>query len=236
MKRFVYSIALLVGGVALTAPAVAVATVYNDESLFRAAAGPTRTYGFETHSLTDGHDYYLDDPPVTSFTATQLDNSFDLAYGHLNSFSLVDNSTSPGVADGTHCVFTHSMAPPSFTDYTLTFSNFGGSSASITAFGLTVTDFASNIEETVTITYDAGGLTGTLLTVTGGQPDYTQNFVGLTVDSAEAFDSITLTFNDNSSGMQWFDEVICTPEPSSFVLLVLGAVGLLAYGWRRRRR
>lgn len=215
MKRLVYVIALMVCGVVLAAPVVAAAVTYSDEALFRAAAGSTGTYGFETHSLIEEHDYYLDEsPPVTSFTAAQLDNSFDLAYTNLNSFKLWDDAGSPGVADGAHFVSTHSVAPPSATDYTLTFSNFGGSSASITVFGLTVTDFASNITDTVTITYDAGGLTGTLLSVTGGQPDYTQNFVGLTVDGADAFDSITLTFNDNTSGMQYFDEVIYSSEPT----------------------
>lgn len=113
MKRFACVIALIVGGAALTAPAVAAPVTYSNEALFRAAAGSTRTYGFETHGLIEEHDYYVDEsPPVTSFTAAQLDDSFDLAYTGLDGFSLWGNAASPGVADGTHDVFTHSGAPP----------------------------------------------------------------------------------------------------------------------------
>ena len=61
-----------------------------------------------------------------------------------------------------------------------------------------------------TITYDIGDYTGILLTVPGGQADYTQNFVGLIVDNSEAFTSITLTMDDTLSGFQYFDESIYT--------------------------
>ena len=69
-------------------------------------------------------------------------------------------------------------------------------------------DFASNlgVNDVSTILYSAGGSSGTLLTVVGGQPDYTQNFVGLIVDPAEGFVSITLTLNDVGSGFQSFDD------------------------------
>jgi len=80
----------------------------------------------------------------------------------------------------------------------------------VTAFAITITDFASNITDPATITYDTGDLSGTLLSVPGGQPEYTQNFLGLIVDEAEAFTSITLTMDDTLSGFQYFDESIYT--------------------------
>ena len=207
-----------------TTAAMAATTTYSDEAVFRAAAGSTITYGFETHGVAESAEL------ASPLSAGDLDGNFALAYTNLNSFQIIDNGAAQGVADGTHYLFTHSAG--SAGDYTLTFSNFGGSSADITAFGLTVTDFASNITQTATITYDAGGLTGTLLVVPGGQPSFTQNFVGLTVDGVNAFDTITLTFDDNLSGFQDFDEVTYTPEPATLSLLALG--GLVAL--RRRRR
>lgn len=233
---YLYVITLIITLVTISMTANA-ATIYNDEAVFRAAAGPTTTYGFETHGVTEGT--YLPSP----LSASQLDNNFDLAYTNLNAFEIIDNGAAPGVADGTHYLFTHSVYPAS--NYTLTFSNFGGSNAGITAFGLTITDFASNITDTVTIAYDTGSLSGTLLTITGPQPDYTQNFVGLTVDSADTFTSITLTLNDNLSGFQDFDEVIYSdvtpiPEPSTIILLALimlgmGFLDIIGSVYRRKR-
>jgi len=207
MKRFLCVIAVIVGGVALSAPVAAAPIIFNDEAAFRVAAArapaPVTTYGFETHGLVEGAELAFSSP----LAASQLDNRFGLAYTNLNGVS-IDNTGPPGAADGTRSLFTNSVDAP---NYTLTFSNFGGSNASITAFGLTITDFASSLtvnDPPATITFDTGGLAGTLLTVAGGQPGFTQNFVGLTVDGVDAFPSITLTLNDNLSGMQWFDEVI----------------------------
>ena len=92
----------------------------------------------------------------------------------------------------------------------------------------------------MTIAYDTGGLTGTLFSIIGPQPDYTQNFVGLTVDGADAFTSITLTLNDINSGFQYFDEVIYSqvapiPEPSTIVLFGVGFLGILGYVYHRKR-
>ncbi len=232
MKRFFCAIATIIGGITLSIPIAAAPITYNDEATFRAAAGLTTTYGFETHGVTEGIDL------ASPLLANQLDNNFDLAYANLNAFQIVDNGSAQGVADGTHYLFTHSFGTTS--NYTLNFSNFGDSNTSITAFGLTITDFASNLtvnDPPVTITYDTGGLTGTLLTVSGGQPDFTQNFVGLTVDNIDAFTSLTLTLNDNLSGFQDFDEVIYSkmepiPEPGTMLLLVFGLIGLV--GFRRK--
>lgn len=214
------AIALLAATGATAAP-----TVYNDEAAFRAAVGSVTAYGFEVHGLAEGVEL------ASPLSAGDLDNSFDLAFTGLNSFQIDNSAGSPGLADGTRCIFSHSVVG---ANYTLTFSNFYGSGANIAAFGLTVTDFASNITDPASITYSAGNLSGTLLTVDAGQPDYTQNFVGLTVSPAEAFDAITLTFDDNLSGFQYFDEVLyAVPEPATLGLVAVGAAGLVA---RRRRK
>jgi len=229
MKHFPYTIAIIIGGVSLSTTAAAFPVVYSDEAVFRAAAGPSTTYGFETHGVVEGAELAFSSP----LSASQLDNNFDLAYTNFNGFSVFDNGAAQGVADGIHYLFTHSVGIAS--NYTLTFSNFGDSNANITAFGLTITDFASNITDLATITYNTGSLTGTLLSIIGGQPDYTQNFVGLTVDSGDALSTITLTINDNLSGFQDFDEVIysqatAVPEPGTFVFL-----GFSVLGFARRR-
>lgn len=231
MKHF-HSIAAIIAIATIGTPAAAAPITYNDKAIFLGAAGSTKTYGFETHGLAEGVEL------ASPLPAGSLDNNFDLAVTNLNSFKIVNNAADPGVVDGTRSLFTHSVLPAA--NYTLTFANFGGANAGITAFGLTITDFASGLtanDPAASITYQAGGLSGTLLSVLMGQADYTQNFIGLTVDPVDAFSSITLTFNDNLSGMQWFDEVIYSqeakaPEPGTLVLTGLAA---LALGWARRR-
>ena len=231
MKVIYHLLLAIVGGNTLCTLAAAAPITYNDEGAFRAAAGTAVTYGFETHGVTEGIEL------TSPLSAAQLDNNFNLAYRNLNSFQIVDDATATGVADGTHYLFTHSVG--SASSYSLVFSNFGGSNASITAFGFTVTDFASNLgaNDAVSITYDTGSLAGTLLSSIGGQPEFTQNFVGLTVDTAEAFTSIEITLDDMDSGFQDFDEIIygrvaSVPEPGSFWLLGLGA---FLFAWRNRK-
>jgi hypothetical protein len=232
MKHF-HSIAAIIVIATIGTPAAAAPITYNDKAIFLGAAGSSTIYGFEAHNLGEGVEL------VSPLSAGNLDNNFDLAVTNLNSLKIINNVADPGVVDGTHSLFTHSYAPP-VPNYTLTFANFGGASAGITAFGLTITDFASGLtanDPAVSITYQAGGLSGTLLNVLMGQADYTQNFIGLTVDPVDAFSSITLTFTDNQSGMQWFDEVIYSqeaqvPEPGTLALTGLAA---LALGWARRR-
>lgn len=222
--------AFVLAAVSGVGPAQAAPTVFNDEAAFRAAAGPVTTYGFESHTLAESTDL------ASPLLAGQLDNSFGLAYSGLNAFQIVDDAADPNVVDGTHFLFTHSSAAA--PNYTLTFSNFGGIDAAVTAFGLTVVDFASNVQEAASITFDIGALSGTLLSVVGGQPDYTLNFIGLTVNPEEAFSSITLTLNDMSSGFQSFDRVLFSerpaeiPEPATLLLIGLG--GLLM-AWLRAR-
>jgi hypothetical protein len=202
----------------------ALPVVYNDEASFRASAGIATTYGFEDHGVVEGAELAFSSP----LTASLLDNHFDLAYSNFNAFSIIDDVADPGVVDGTHFLFTHSTVA---ANYTLTFSNFSNTGDGVTAFGLTITDFASNIVDPVSITYDTGIHSGTLLSVLAGQPDYTQNFIGLIVDETEAFSSITLTMNDNFSGFQSFDEIIYSSvvqisEPASLALFALGVMGL----------
>lgn len=231
MERRVQMSGAVLAGMLWAAQAAAVPIVYNDEAAFRAAAGSSTTYSFETHGVTESTDL------ASPVTAAQLDNHFDLAHTGFNLFEIVDDGADPGATDGTHFVFTHSSV--AFTEYTLTFSNFGGADGAVTAFGLTVNDFASGMTTPAAITYDAGGFSGTLLSVPAGQPDFTSNFIGLTVDASEAFDSITLRFDDVESGFQAFDEVIYAqaptpvPAPGTPALLALGAAVLACC--RRRR-
>ena len=170
-------------------------------SLCRAAAWPTTTYSFESHGLSED----VNDLVPSPVPASDFEDHFDIAYHNLNAFNVSYSPGSPCNAHGDRALFTHSVVAD---DYSLTFSNFGGANRSITAFGLTVCDFASNISEPVSIVYDTGTDSGTLLVVPSGQPDHTANFVGVVVCSEAAFDSITLTLDDNMSGFQWFDEVI----------------------------
>ena len=235
MKRFLYAVAIIIIGVLISRTATAIPTTYSDEALFRVDAAPTITYGFETHGFTETGSHTGD--LASPLSASDLDNNFDLAYTNLNAFDIWDDAGSVWLTEGTHYLWTHSVPT---ANYTLTFSNFDGSNAAVTAFGLSIIDFASGITDPVTITYDAGGLTGNLLTVPAGQSDYTQNFLGLIVDSTEAFTTITLTMNDNLSGMQSFDEIIYSqaapiPEPSTIVLFGIGFFGILVYVCRRKR-
>lgn len=231
MKRS-HVVTAILSGMAFALPAAAAPIIYNNEAAFRAAAGLVTSYGFEVHNLAESAEL------TSPLAAGDLDNHFDLAYTNLNSFQIIDNAAAAGVADGTHYLFTHSQATA--PNYTLTFSNFGSANNSITAFGLTLTDFASNLtanDPVATITYTAGALAGTLLTVFAGQPDYTQNFIGLTVDPADAFTSITLTLNDNLSGFQDVDEIIysstaAAPAPGTAALLGLG---LCTFIFRRNK-
>jgi hypothetical protein len=231
LNRTSLLVALAWAAVCVTGSAIAGPTIYNDEAAFRAAAGTVSTYGFEVHGLAESTDI---PSPVA---AANLDNAFELAHTGLNAFQIVDNAGSSFGAEGTHFLFTHSQAGAQ--SYTLTFSTFGGVGAPIVAFGLTVVDFASNIQTPAAIGYSAGAFSGTLLFVPGGQPDYTQNFVGLIVAPAEAFSSITLTLDDLSSGFQSFDEVIfarqaAIGEPSTVALVVIAALLLLVRRMRRR--
>ncbi|MBN2170606.1 MAG: hypothetical protein JW819_04695 [Candidatus Krumholzibacteriota bacterium] len=202
MKRCCCTTALVVAILAISAAALSAPVVYNDEAAFRTAAGTVTTYGFETHGLVEGTDYSGSSPIL----AGDLSGHFDLAFTGLNLFEIIEDAGGPGVADGTRTVFTHSIYPG--TSYTLTFSNFAGAGESVRMFGITIIDFASNITDPATITYDTGTSSGTLLYVPGGQPDYTQNFVGIIADASEAFTSITLTMDDTLSGFQYFDEAI----------------------------
>ncbi len=50
----------------------------------------------------------------------------------------------------------------------------------------------------------------------------------------ELYDSISIRWIIDSATLS-YDYVVVVPEPSSLVLLIVGAVSLLAYGWRRRK-
>jgi hypothetical protein len=176
-------------------------TVYNSEEDFRAAAGLKATYSFESHGLSED----VSDLVPSPVSASDFAGHFGIAYSNMNTFNVAYEPGSPCNASGDRSLFTHSVVAD---DYSLTFSDFGGDSRSIRAFGLTVCDFGNGVSEPVSIAYDTGTESGTLLVVPSGQPDETSNFVGIVVCSGSAFDSITLTLDDNDSGFQRFDDVI----------------------------
>jgi len=207
-------------------PDIAICQPFDDELAFRAEAGVVTTYGFEVNGLSEN----VNDLPPSPVPASDFDGHFDIAYTNLNGFNVANSPGSSCNTDGVKSLFSHSVVA---SDYTLTFSNFGNAGQAITAFGLTVCDFASNISVPAEITYDTGTRSGTLLAVPNGQPDFSLNFMGLVVKPSDAFTSITLTFDDNLSGFQNFDEVIYAPEPSFLggIAAAMGFLGLLA---RRR--
>lgn len=212
-------------------PDIELCQPFNDEQAFRTAAGLATEYGFEVNGLSEN----VNDLPPSPVPASDFDNHFDIAYTNLNGFNVANSPGSTCNADGVKSLFTHSVGAAN--DYTLTFSNFANSGQAITAFGLTVCDFASNISEPVEITYDTGTRSGTLLMVPSGQPDFSLNFVGIVVKPDDAFTSITLTLDDNMSGFQNFDEVIYTPlpEPGFLLSLAAGVAGVAALARLRRR-
>jgi len=180
--------------------------IFDDRDSFRDAADSWTRYGFRYHDLSGD----LSDLPASPVDASDFDDHFDIGYSNLDAFNVLEESDGPCTLGGSRSLFTHSVG--SADNYTLTFSNFEGRDSPVTAFGVTVCDFASHMSTPASITFDTGTSSGTLLTVPGGQPSYTQNFVGIVVDPEDAFTSITLTFDDNESGSQRFDIVHYTPD------------------------
>jgi hypothetical protein len=105
-----------------------------------------------------------------------------------------------------------------FTDTQLFISDTVTSSGSNSALTMTFTDPAFTSVSEVGDNFPGGlsaSLVGDVLTVTWG---------GGSVTAGQAF---TGAFNIGSATV--------TPEPTSLTLLGMGAVGLLGYGWRRKR-
>ncbi len=68
---------------------------------------------------------------------------------------------------------------------------------------------------------------------------FTKN-AGRDLATFEVFDDrIEVVFADNPNGADWYDVTIefgSVPEPSTVTLLVVGAIGLLAFAWRKNKQ
>jgi hypothetical protein len=96
-------------------------------------------------------------------------------------------------------------------------------------FDISGTLAGNNPPETVSwnsVSQSVGPAAGNVYTITGiiGPPQPWWEWIKLT-NSTEQFQGI-FTVNQYTS--------VC-PEPSTFVLLVVGAISLITYGWRRRK-
>ena len=211
-KKLLFRLLTVTMLVATAGQVQAAAMYFTDRASFDAATGGGLSFeGFEGDwTNTDG---------VASFDGFKVSET---GSGNLNDlFSAASGGTSFSVSEEVETVW--------YTDNGSSVGTFYDFSPAVTAFGLDLTFTDEYSPETISIVAIGGSVNDSITLY-----DEVHAFWGV-IDSS-GIDSVS--FDANGTYYLGFDAVsygIAVPEPSGLILLTIGAVGLLAYGRRRRR-